>query len=185
METIVGEITRADGSVVPGVEVSLYVESSGLGHLRSWKGSFHRPVEEDWLFGLPAEVLHFKFADGRTGLGLVANAQLHSRTGAQYIEVNGVGPLEKRAVENAAGLLDARGYRHSDSGFWYDQATLKVFTDDYVRHHEAGQIEADLAEKVTEQVKVYSDWPLGRQAQDEVDRLFPPAPERSSRPREW
>jgi len=185
MERVVGDITRADDSVVPGVEVSLYVDPPGPGHLGSWRGSFHRPVEEDWLFGLPAEVLHFKFADGRTGLGLVTNAQLHARAGEQYVEVNGVGPLEKRAVTNAAGLLDARGCRHSDSGFWYDQAARKVFTDDYVRHHELGQIEADLAENVSDRVKVYADWPLGRKVQSEVDRLFSSDAERGSRPREW
>jgi hypothetical protein len=184
MDPVVGDITRADGSVVPSVEISLYVDSSGLGYLQSWRGGFHRPVEEDWLFGLPAEVLHFQFADGRTGLGLVTNAQLHSRAGTQYVEVNGIGPLEKPASDSAAALLEAEGYQHSDSGFWYDQAALKVFADDYVRHHEAGQIVADLAETVTNVVKLYSDWPLAPGAQSEIDRLFRPDPDRS-RPRKW
>ncbi len=58
-----------------------------------------------------------------------------------------------------------------------------VFTDEYARHHEAGRIEADLAEDVSDQVKVYSDWPLMPEAQRELDRLFNAG--RSSRLGEW
>lgn len=172
MERVVGDITRADGSVVQGIEVSLYVEPSRPGHLGSWKGGFYRPIDEDWLFGVPAEVLHVTFADGRVGSSFVTNAQLHSRAGLQYVEFTGVGALETPATDDGAALLDARGYRHSDSGFWFDRAALKVFTDEYARHHEAGQIEADLAENGSDRVKVYSDWPLVPEAQRELDRLF-------------
>lgn len=63
-------------------------------------------------------------------------------------------------LDQGAALLDARGYRHTGSGFWFDRAAWKAFTDEYVRHHEVGQLEADLTEDTRGHLKLYSDWPL-------------------------
>lgn len=75
-------------------------------------------------------------------------------------------------LDQGAALLDARGYRHTGSGFWFDRAAWKAFTDEYVRHHEVGQLEADLTEDTRGHLKLYSDWPLTAEAQREIDQLM-------------
>jgi hypothetical protein len=75
-------------------------------------------------------------------------------------------------LDQGAALLDARGYRHTGSGFWFDRTARKAFTDEYVRHHEVGQLEADLTEDTRGTLKLYSDWPITAEAQREIDRLM-------------
>lgn len=69
-------------------------------------------------------------------------------------------------------MLGARGYRHSRSGFWYERAARKAFTDQYVRHHNVDQLEADLAQDTEGRPRVYSDRALAPDVAREIERIF-------------
>ncbi|HXY18522.1 MAG TPA: hypothetical protein VEH83_00855 [Gemmatimonadales bacterium] len=83
------------------------------------------------------------------------------------------------ASRRGAALLRARGYKHTDSGLWFDAAKRKVFTDEYLWRRDATSLDSDLAEEIRGTVKVYSSWPLAPDAASEVQRILG-SPERGA-----
>ena len=80
------------------------------------------------------------------------------------------------ASRRGAAVLRGRGYRHTDTGLWFDPAARKVFTDEYLWRRDATSLHADLAEEVRGRLKVYSSWPLAPDAVREVERILGSGP---------
>jgi len=75
-------------------------------------------------------------------------------------------------LHRGAAELAKLGYQHSDGGLWYDRASLKVFTDEYVWRRDEDSLRADLAADTRGELKIYSSWPLGPQDRVAVERLI-------------
>ena len=73
---------------------------------------------------------------------------------------------------DGAKLLEARGYRHTDSGLWYNQETRKVFTDEYVWRRSPAELLTDLAQPTALGLGIHSSWPLGPEVLRQISELM-------------